>query len=135
MNLSLAYALFAVVATFVNICTQDLTIRLYSGPYAMVLSVFLGTGTGLVSKYALDKRYIFRFQTRGAMHNASTFMLYALMGVTTTFIFWGFEFWFDYMFQSKAMRYIGGATGLGVGYVTKYSLDKRYVFSQLNPFK
>jgi hypothetical protein len=48
--------------------------------------------------------------------------------VVTTAIFWGFEFGFDRLFQSKDMRYLGGLIGLAIGYWTKYRLDKRYVF-------
>jgi len=53
---------------------------------------------------------------------------YTLTGVVTTAIFWGFEFGFDQIFQSKDMRYLGGLIGLAIGYWTKYRLDKRYVF-------
>ena len=42
------------------------------------------------------------------------------MGLATTVIFWGFE--------TKEMRYLGGIIGLAIGYLTKYHLDKRYVF-------
>jgi hypothetical protein len=50
------------------------------------------------------------------------------MGLATTVIFWGFEFGFEYLFATKEMRYLGGIIGLAIGYVTKYHLDKRYVF-------
>jgi hypothetical protein len=50
------------------------------------------------------------------------------MGLATTFIFWGFEFGFQHLFETKEMRYLGGIIGLAIGYLTKYQLDKRYVF-------
>jgi hypothetical protein len=50
------------------------------------------------------------------------------MGLATTVIFWGFEFGFHHIFETKEMRYLGGVIGLAIGYVTKYHLDKRYVF-------
>jgi len=122
------YALLALVATAVNIGSQNLFLRVYHGPSAVVLSMTVGTGIGLVVKYVLDKRYIFGFWARDAAHDARTFMLYTMMGLATTVIFWGFELGFDHLFADKRMRYLGGAIGLGIGYVTKYYLDKRYVF-------
>jgi len=128
MRLAITYAILALIATAANIGAQDLVIRGYSGAYDVLLSVAAGTGIGLVVKYVLDKRYIFRFQARHARHDASTFALYALMGLFTTVIFWGFEFAFDRFFETKEMRYVGGVLGLAIGYVSKYRLDKRYVF-------
>lgn len=128
MQLSLTYALLALIATIVNIGSQDLAISVYSGVYGVLLSIFFGTGVGLIVKYLLDKRYIFRFRARDAAHDGKTFVLYAMMGVITTAIFWGFEFWFDHLFHTKELRYLGGAIGLLIGYVAKYHLDKRFVF-------
>jgi hypothetical protein len=48
-------------------------------------------------------------------------------------IFWGFEFTFEYLFETKALRYLGGVIGLCIGYVVKYQLDKRYVFTGAQP--
>lgn len=128
MKIALTYAILALIATAINIGSQDIVIRSYSGPYAIFLSIIVGTGVGLVAKYVLDKRYIFQFRARDAVHDGQTFLLYTLMGLATTVIFWGFEFAFQHIFQSDAMRYLGGVIGLAIGYVTKYHLDKRYVF-------
>ena len=128
MKLALTYAFLAVIATAANIGAQDLTIRLYAGAYPVLLSVAVGTGVGLVVKYMLDKRYIFRFSARNVAHDGWTFVLYTLMGLATTVIFWGFEFGFNAVFQTKEMRYLGGIIGLAIGYLTKYHLDKRFVF-------
>ncbi|MBU3057272.1 GtrA family protein [Pseudomonas indica] len=128
MKLAAMYALFAAVATATNIGTQDAIIRMYDGPFALLLSIIAGTGTGLLVKYILDKRYIFSFQARDIAEDSRTFLLYALMGVVTTVVFWGFEFLFEFVFATKEMRYLGGVIGLAIGYFTKYELDKRYVF-------
>lgn len=130
MKLALIYTLLAAIATVANIFSQDMTTRLYAGPYHIALSILIGTGVGLVVKYVLDKRYIFRFTARNAAHDGQTFILYALMGVVTTAIFWGFEFGFEHLFATKEMRYLGGVIGLAIGYVTKYELDRRFVFRQ-----
>ena len=49
------------------------------------------------------------------------------MGLATTFIFWGFEFSFPQVFETKEIRYLGGGIGLAISYLTKYQLDKRFV--------
>lgn len=128
MKTAFNYTIFAILATIANIASQMLSIYFYAGSYSIVLSIFIGTGVGLLVKYVLDKKYIFAYQTRNALHDSQTFSLYTLMGVFTTFIFWGFEFAFEYLFQQDGWRYMGGVIGLAIGYFIKYQLDKRFVF-------
>jgi putative flippase GtrA len=128
MRLAILYAVIALIATATNIGAQELTGRAYEGPFQIALSIFIGTGVGLVVKYLLDKAFIFGFRARDTLHDVQTFGLYTVMGIVTTAIFWGFEFGFNQLFQSKDMRYLGGLIGLAIGYWTKYHLDKRYVF-------
>jgi len=128
VKLALTYALLALVATLANIGAQDLLARLYAGPYAVVLAMIAGTAIGLAVKYVLDKRYIFRFRARDLGHDSRTFALYMLMGLATTAIFWSVELGFEHLFGTRAMRYLGAAIGLAIGYAAKYHLDKRYVF-------
>jgi putative flippase GtrA len=118
----------AAIATVVNIGTQDLFLRIYSGMYSVAASVLVGTAAGLLVKYILDKRFIFDFRARDIAHDSRTFALYLYMGVATTAIFWGFEFGFNQVFGTDEMRYLGGVIGLGIGYFAKYHLDKRFVF-------
>ncbi|MDD3433169.1 MAG: GtrA family protein [Tepidiphilus sp.] len=127
-KLAINYTIFALIATAANIGAQDFVIYLYGGAFNILTSVVVGTGVGLVVKYLLDKRYIFRFRARSVTHDTQTFVLYTVMGLVTTAIFWAFEFGFQLIFETKEMRYIGGAIGLGIGYLIKYHLDKRYVF-------
>lgn len=128
MKLSLVYAILAFVATASNIAAQELATRVYTGLLHVGVAVVAGTATGLVVKYVLDKKYIFAFQARNALHDASTFALYTLTGLFTTAVFWGFEFGFDAVFGSKGMRYTGAVIGLAIGYVLKFRLDKQHVF-------
>jgi putative flippase GtrA len=128
MKLVTVYLILAFIATIANIGVQDIVIRLYSGAFDIVISIVAGTGVGLVVKYVLDKRYIFRFRPHNALHDGRTFLLYTLMGLATTVIFWGFEFAFHYRFGTPEMRYLGGIIGLAIGYLAKYHLDKHYVF-------
>ena len=128
MFLVLKYSLFALIATIINLFTQFISLAIYSQDFSLYIAMFFGTLTGLIAKYILDKKYIFQYRTENAGHNRQVFFLYTVMGVITTMIFWGFEFGFQYIFETKEMRYLGGVLGLMIGYVCKYSLDKRYVF-------
>ena len=122
------YAAFAAIAIGLNLGAQVLVIALYSAAYAVTLSMVVGTGTGLLVKYVLDKRHIFAYETENLAHDGRLFVLYSLMGVVTTALFWGVEWAFQWLFDSNAMRYLGGGIGLVVGYVIKYHLDKEFVF-------
>ena len=122
------YIFFAIISTIVNLFFQWLSFSLYSGFLSLYLAMFFGTLAGLVLKYILDKKYIFFHETKGAKDNTKKFMLYSLMGVFTTFIFWGFEIGFDYAFEDENAKYLGAVIGLAIGYVVKYTLDKKFVF-------
>ena len=128
------YTLFAIIATAVNLATQWVSLLIIRAwlpglePWAVYLGLVAGTGTGLIVKYVLDKRWIFRFQTRDLKHDAGTFALYTVMSLVTTVVFWGFELGFHALFDTPWLTYLGGAIGLAIGYVVKYALDKRFVF-------
>ena len=111
-----------------NIASQEGALHLYQGLYQIAVSIIVGTAVGLVVKYILDKRYIFRFKARNRQQDSRIFILYTVMGLLTTVIFWGFEWAFQTLYETKAMRYLGGVIGLALGYLTKYQLDKRFVF-------
>jgi len=127
-RLVVSYSLFAVLSILTNLLIQRVVNSLYNGPLELYAGMAAGTLAGLVVKYLLDKRYIFHYRTKSAAHNIGTFILYSLMGVATTAVFWGTEIVSDYLFQGPAGRYLGGAIGLAVGYTIKYHLDKRFVF-------
>lgn len=129
IRLAALYLAFAAIATAVNIGTQWMTVRLWPWPStAVAAAIAAGTLTGLLVKYLMDKRWIFRFVTRDTRHDTRTFAMYTLMGGVTTLIFWGSELAFHHLFGSEAMRYVGAVIGLAIGYVSKYQLDKRFVF-------
>ena len=132
-KLVILYSLFAGISTLVNIGTQMLSIFLYSGIYAIEISIFIGTLSGLPLRYFLEKRFIFSFESDGLKHDGQLFILYSFMGVFTTVIFWGTEYAFHLLFSSDFMRYVGGILGLSIGYYVKYQLDKRFVFIAKNP--
>lgn len=126
------YAAFAVLATVANLAAQRAALglaqdRLEAGA-GFVLALGLGTGVGLVLKYQLDKRWIFADASRGLAGQGRRFGLYSLTGVATTAIFWGTETGFWLAFGTEAARETGAVLGLAIGYVTKYRLDRAYVF-------
>lgn len=128
MTKSMLYVAFAIVATIVNLFTQEITSNLFQTEYEIIISMFTGTLAGLVVKYLLDKKFIFKFETKNQKQDVTTFFFYSLMGVVTTVLFWVTEYTFDLWFETKTMRYVGAVIGLSIGYVTKYYLDKKYVF-------
>ena len=128
MKVAVTYTIIAIIATLANIGGQELVVQLWPFEYLISLSILFGTGIGLIVKYLLDKRYIFQFTADSLSHDAKLFVLYTTMGILTTAIFWGVEWSFHAIFQTKEMRYFGAVIGLTLGYIIKYQLDKRYVF-------
>lgn len=127
-RLTTLYAAFAVAATVANLAAQRVVLGFGDGAGVFALAVFVGTGVGLVLKYALDKRWIFADRSSGLAAHGRKFGLYTAMGIVTTAIFWGTETAFWLAWGTDAMRELGAVLGLAVGYVVKYQLDRRYVF-------
>ena len=126
--LTLRYALFAAVAVAVNLATQAASLGLYDGRGGLLLAMALGTGTGLLAKYALDKRFIFYDRTNGLRARSRQFTLYTAMGGATTALFWATELAFAALGEDPRLKYLGAALGLTLGYIAKYRLDRRFVF-------
>lgn len=127
-KIAILYSLFAGLSTVFNIGGQMLSMLIYSGIYAVEISIFIGTLAGLPLRYILEKRYIFSFQSKSTKHDGLLFILYSFMSVFTTAIFWVTEYVFHLIFVGDFMRYLGGVLGLTIGYYVKYQLDKRFVF-------
>jgi putative flippase GtrA len=127
--LILRYALFAVIATIANLATQRIVLSGGDTATHFAAAVAAGTLVGLVVKYVLDKRWIFFDSASGVRAHGRRFSLYTAMGLITTAIFWGTETAFWLIWKTDAMRELGAILGLAVGYVVKYNLDKRFVFT------
>ena len=126
--LAFKYALFAAISTLVNLLFQWISFLFYGGWGSLYLAMFIGTLAGLVSKYILDKKWIFYHTPKDKKDDAKKFILYSLMGVFTTIIFWGTEITFNALFENPNAKYLGAVIGLSIGYIIKYFLDKKYVF-------
>ncbi|HBZ43295.1 MAG TPA: polysaccharide biosynthesis protein GtrA [Maritimibacter sp.] len=123
------YAIFAAIATVANLATQRAVLAFGEGGMVFAVAVAAGTLVGLVIKYILDKRWIFFDVSTGAKAHGQKFTLYTAMGLVTTAIFWGTETLFWLVWQTDLMREAGAILGLAVGYVVKYNLDRRFVFT------
>jgi putative flippase GtrA len=118
-----------VLATIGNLMTQRVVLSSAETGGHFAAAVGAGTIVGLVIKYLLDKRWIFYAADTGVKKNSRMFSLYAATGVITTGIFWGTETAFWLLWQTDMMRELGAILGLSVGYVVKYNLDRRFVFT------
>jgi len=127
-RIAFLYSLFAVSSIVINIGSQMISIAVYAGPFAIELSILVGTIVGLPLRYYLEKIYIFNFSSKNLSHDGQLFLLYSSMGLITTTVFWVTEYAFYLIFDSDMMRYVGGVIGLVIGFFAKYQLDKKYVF-------
>lgn len=127
--LILRYAAFAVLATLANLATQRFVLLAGQTPGHFGVAIAAGTIVGLFIKYIFDKRWIFYDIETGARAHGYKFTLYAGAGLATTAIFWGAELAFWLIWQTDTMREFGAVLGLSVGYVVKYNLDRRFVFT------
>ena len=123
------YTVFAVIATLANLAMQRLVLMGGDTTLWFMAAVAAGTLIGLVVKYILDKRWIFGDTSTGAKAHGKKFGLYTAMGLITTAIFWGTETAFWLTWKTDAMRELGAVLGLAVGYLVKYNLDRRFVFT------
>lgn len=123
------YGMFAVIATVANLGVQRLVLIPGDGTLRYLAAVAAGTMVGLVIKYTLDKRWIFYDLGTGLAQHGTKFTLYTAAGMTTTAIFWGSETLFWHFGRSVIWREVGAVLGLTIGYVIKYQLDRRFVFT------
>lgn len=123
------YAAFAVIATIANLGIQRLVLTQGRDGITFALAVGAGTLVGLIIKYILDKRWIFFDLDTGVKAHGQKFSLYTAMGLITTAIFWSTETVFWLIWRVDIMREFGAVIGLSIGYVVKYNLDRRFVFT------
>lgn len=122
------YTFFAVLSTLANLLCQYIIFSVHAGFGSLYLAMFAGTAVGLTMKYYLDRKYIFYYTPDSRADDAKKFAGYTLMGVITTGIAWGTEIAFDIFYEYENAKYIGAIVGLTIGYISKYFLDKNYVF-------
>ena len=122
------YIFFAIIAMSINIYSQYLIFTIYITEHTIYIAILIGTTLGLISKYLMDKIYIFKYQINTLYDYSKNFAAYVFTGFFTTLIFWGFEYSFYILFDNDTAKYIGAIIGLSIGYTVKYILDKNFVF-------
>ncbi len=129
--IAIKYSLFAIISIMLNLGSQYIFLYFYQGYLALYIAIFIGISLGLISKYILDKKYIFYYVAMGKYDDGKKFLLYATIGGVLTIIFLVFELGFHYLFATEYAKYVGALIGISIGYTGKYFLDKRYVFNDI----
>jgi putative flippase GtrA len=124
------YAACAVAASAINLSVQWGILSVDTSGRGLAAALLAGTACGLVAKYVLDKHLVFEASAVGPVSEARRFSLYTATGVVTTALFWAVEAAAHAVFGSAAAVTFGGAVGLALGYVLKFALDRRFVFSE-----
>ena len=122
------YIVTSIVSIFVNLGVQRIVLSSLSNADNITIAIIFGTFAGLISKFFLDKEITFKTQSKHKKNLGVQFLAYATLGVFTTSIFWGFEFYFWMAWKTEMMREIGAIIGLSLGYSLKLFLDKKYIF-------
>lgn len=130
MNLIFKYTIFCIFAIILNLLTQRAILNLIEVKMGYILALLTGTIVGLITKYYLDKNFIFNDYDSSFINNSKKFSMYTLNGIITTIIFWGTESLFFFIYETSFAREFGAIIGLSIGYVLKYRLDKKYVFQE-----
>ena len=116
------YFLFAAIATAINLLVQN-TLSYFA--ISIYVQILFGTTAGLLGKFLLDKKYIFK---NSKINLAGSFLLYSFFGALLTPLWWGIELAFVFYFGTLLAQNIGALIGLTICYYLKYLLDKKYVF-------
>lgn len=119
----LRYILFSFFSILINIIFQEISLYFYS---SLIFSILLGTLLGFITKYLLDKHFI--FSNAGDIYSFKEIFFYTMTAIFTTVIFWTIELLFIYFFETKTLKILGAFLGLVVGYFLKYHLDSMITF-------
>ena len=123
------YVVFAGIATLVNLATQEAVVRV--APLSpLALSILMGTATGFILKYLLDKKWVFDDGYSGHRRELQKITLYGVFSVFTTLVFWSFEVVFWVIWRTDFAKYTGAVIGLAIGYAAKFVLDRAFVFKE-----
>lgn len=123
------YVVFAGIATLANLATQEAVVRV--APLSpLALSIVMGTATGFILKYLLDKKWVFDDGYSGHRRELQKITLYGVFSVFTTLVFWSFEVVFWVIWRTDFAKYTGAVIGLAIGYAAKFVLDRAFVFKE-----
>jgi putative flippase GtrA len=123
------YVVFAGIATLANLATQEAVVRI-TPLSPLALSILMGTATGFILKYLLDKKWVFDDGYSGHRQELQKIVLYGVFSVFTTLVFWSFEVAFWVIWRTDFAKYTGAVIGLAIGYAAKFVLDRAFVFKE-----
>jgi putative flippase GtrA len=123
------YVVFAGIATLANLATQEAVVRI-TPLSPLALSILMGTATGFILKYLLDKKWVFDDGYSGHRQELQKIALYGVFSVFTTLVFWSFEVAFWVIWRTDFAKYTGAVIGLAIGYAAKFVLDRAFVFKE-----
>jgi putative flippase GtrA len=123
------YVVFAGIATLANLATQEAVVRI-TPLSPLALSILMGTATGFILKYLLDKKWVFDDGYSGHRRELQKITLYGVFSVFTTLVFWSFEVAFWVIWRTDFAKYTGAVIGLAIGYAAKFVLDRAFVFKE-----
>ncbi len=123
------YVVFAVLAGLANLAAQEVAVRLVP-TLPLMVAILIGTGVGFVSKYVLDKKWIFLDRYEGHGTEARKVVVYGVSSVGTTLLFWAAELLFWHATGTVEGKYAGAVLGLALGNFIKYRLDRHFVFNK-----
>ncbi|MBN1696811.1 MAG: GtrA family protein [Spirochaetales bacterium] len=139
------YMLFAAVCTAVNLGSQygaataleamglfrgKPDVSVFGLEPVFVVSLLTGTILGFTAKFLLDKFIVFGEKHETIGHTVRQVVVYGMLAVVTTAVFWGVEILFKIAFHFENSHLVGGFFGLAAGYTIKFFLDKRFVFTE-----
>jgi putative flippase GtrA len=123
------YVFFAALSGLANLASQEIAIRAL--PLApLMFSVLVGTGVGFLTKYVMEKRWVFLDPYESHTAELRKIIIYGLSGVGTTLLFWAIELGAWHLWGTLEAKYAGAALGLALGNWVKYILDKHWVFGR-----
>lgn len=139
----LLFMVFAVISTGINLGSQaiikatlsDITLlnhTFFQLEYYFIIQLLTGTILGFVSKFILDKYYVFQSRNTTLTQTFKQIVLYGLMAILTTLVFWSVEIGFKMIFEFNGADLVGGILGLSIGYTMKFFLDNKFVFLKTN---
>ncbi len=120
------YVVFAAFAICLNMFVQNLMFALWPLGGAIFVAMPVGAGVALLTKYFLDRRYVFASERSASRIE---FLKYALTGGFITAVFFVTEYAIWIIYQTDYARNVGIVIGMTVGYTLKYVLDRHFIFT------
>jgi putative flippase GtrA len=128
-SLMLRYAGFALLSTAINCLVQFFILHTLAGSLAIYIALAFGTGAGFVSKFLLDRNYVFYHVSSGYKQEVWVSICYLGTSVIMTLAYLSFQTFVYFEYGDGAFYYISACLVLCLGYSAKFLIDGRFVFT------